>query len=301
MSLVRNQGPLNWVKIAQLIGSRTPKQCRERYHQNLKPTLNHDPITPEEGVQIDQMVREIGKRWAEIARRLDGRSDNAVKNWWNGNQNRRKRQDRRHKPTHMSATTIYEAYEVRTDMMRAAYHHNATIGIPRTLPHFGSGRQLPPPPLSVGFQDRNYGVETPLPSPAGLSPESEGGPSPMSDASSHYAISPRPYSIQPPVYQLPPLKTEGFHHPSPRSSSSPTERTLPSLSAITSPTFDHSEPYRSLDPMAPRSEHFLYQSQLPTAPNSPVGSPEARLPKKPVWGEQESEKPARISVAALLG
>ncbi|KAK0652892.1 Homeodomain-like protein, partial [Cercophora newfieldiana] len=91
MSLVHNQGALNWVRIASMLGSRTPKQCRERYHQNLKPTLNHDPITPEEGQLIERYVNEIGKRWAEIARRLRGRSDNAVKNWWNGSQNRRKR------------------------------------------------------------------------------------------------------------------------------------------------------------------------------------------------------------------
>ena len=38
-----------WVRIACAHGSRTPKQCRERYHQKLKPSLNHDPITPEEG------------------------------------------------------------------------------------------------------------------------------------------------------------------------------------------------------------------------------------------------------------
>jgi Myb-like DNA-binding protein FlbD len=89
--LVRSQGPNNWVRISQHMHFRSPKQCRERYHQNLKPTLNHDPITPEEGVLIDRMVKEMGKRWAEIARRLGQRSDNAVKNWWNGSMNRRRR------------------------------------------------------------------------------------------------------------------------------------------------------------------------------------------------------------------
>ena len=91
LSLVHTHGAHNWVRISHFLGSRTPKQCRERFHQNLKPTLNHHPISPEEGELIERLVQDMGKRWAEIARRLPGRSDNAVKNWWNGGMNRRRR------------------------------------------------------------------------------------------------------------------------------------------------------------------------------------------------------------------
>ena len=91
LQLVRSQGPNNWVRISQHMQYRSPKQCRERYHQNLKPSLNHEPISAEEGEVIEKMVCEMGHRWAEIARRLGNRSDNAIKNWWNGSTNRRKR------------------------------------------------------------------------------------------------------------------------------------------------------------------------------------------------------------------
>ncbi|KAF0276868.1 hypothetical protein FOG50_02331 [Hanseniaspora uvarum] len=84
----------NWTDISKKMVpfTRTPKQCRERYHQNLKPNLNKDPITEEEGEKINYMVIKHGKKWAFIARSLNnGRSDNTVKNWWNLKEGKKKR------------------------------------------------------------------------------------------------------------------------------------------------------------------------------------------------------------------
>lgn len=284
MTLVKTQGALNWVRISQQLGTRTPKQCRERFHQNLKPNLNHEPISQEEGLVIEQLVREIGKRWAEIARRLNNRSDNAVKNWWNGNQNRRKRMDRRKTTIPLQAAR----YEDRGDMSPMR-DHRLTMSVPRTVDIGNTGtRQLPPPIMSIGYYDRNYGVETPLPSPSVHSPDT------ASDASSHYATSPGRYTMASPVARLPPLLHTQNYQPLPRSLVPPMETTkLPPINAMN--FFAKQEPNYPL--MVPLPAE--YPSPRLTAPNSPVGYAEQYHPTM-YGGEHGGEKESRISVANLL-
>lgn len=163
LELVDTQGAHNWVRISQFIRTRSPKQCRERYHQNLKPSLSHEPITPEEGELIERLVSEMGKRWAEIARRLPGRSDNAVKNWWNGGMNRRRR------------IVVRREGSVR--------------GAPEPL-SFARPAPAPRPDRHILVPTSRRRIEAPLISPVHSEPDSVGeAPSLVSDSSSHFSIS----------------------------------------------------------------------------------------------------------------
>lgn len=212
LSLVNLHGAHNWVRISQTIQTRSPKQCRERFHQNLKPNLNHDPISPEEGILIEQMVAEMGKRWAEIARRLRGRSDNAVKNWWNGGMNRRRRSNNHRRtelevrePVHDHAQAQHHPLPVHQHPLPSSFPHMAPQFFGQTMYHPGHGPM--PQPIRVpsnGPPLRLHGmIETPLPSPSAFSQMSaDGAPSLISDTSSMSARSPH-HGTSP--IELPPL------------------------------------------------------------------------------------------------
>jgi len=75
-------GPKKWTDIAKLVPNRTSKQCRERWCNKLAPSVKHEPFEQWEDQVIIEKQREIGNRWATIARQLPGRSPNSVKNRW---------------------------------------------------------------------------------------------------------------------------------------------------------------------------------------------------------------------------
>ncbi|KAH8174265.1 myb-like DNA-binding domain-containing protein [Sarocladium implicatum] len=143
LSCISQDGPHNWVQIALDVGQRSAKQCRERYHQNLKPGLNHSPISQSEARYILDQVARRGPRWAEISRELgNNRSDNSVKNWWNGYMNRHRRQQAR-----QAAAEAAGRPQSRSSAARS-HSHDLPIA-------FGASGPAPlPSPTEIGFSPR---------------------------------------------------------------------------------------------------------------------------------------------------
>lgn len=60
--------------------NRSGKQCRERYVNQLDPSIKKSMWTHEEDVILKKMHRQVGTKWSKIMAYLPGRSDNAIKN-----------------------------------------------------------------------------------------------------------------------------------------------------------------------------------------------------------------------------
>jgi hypothetical protein len=82
-SLVHEYGTRNWRAVASHLPGRLPKQCRERWHNQLDPSVRKDGLTSDEWKTLHDAHAKYGNKWAEIVKVLPGRTANHVKNQWN--------------------------------------------------------------------------------------------------------------------------------------------------------------------------------------------------------------------------
>lgn len=83
IELVRKYGARHWSAIATHFEHRSGKQARERWMNQLNPDLKKKNWTLEEDRYILHGRISYGSKWSVIAKFLDGRTDNSVKNRYN--------------------------------------------------------------------------------------------------------------------------------------------------------------------------------------------------------------------------
>ncbi|EDR21605.1 C-MYB, putative [Entamoeba dispar SAW760] len=73
-------GESKWVEISKIVGSRTRKQCRERYINHLKKNIDTSKWKKEEDEIILQQHSIVGSHWCSIALYLNNRTARSIRN-----------------------------------------------------------------------------------------------------------------------------------------------------------------------------------------------------------------------------
>ncbi|XVF42567.1 hypothetical protein PTKIN_Ptkin01aG0373900 [Pterospermum kingtungense] len=97
---IKREGEGRWRTLPKRAGLlRCGKSCRLRWMNYLRPSVKRGRIAPDEEDLILRLHRLLGNRWALIAGRIPGRTDNEIKNYWN---------------THLSKKLISQGIDPRT-------------------------------------------------------------------------------------------------------------------------------------------------------------------------------------------
>ena len=78
--LVALLGENDWGEVSNRLGTRSPRQCRERFRNYLAPNIKNEPWTEEEDRLLEEKYQELGGKWQTLASFFANRSTNNVKN-----------------------------------------------------------------------------------------------------------------------------------------------------------------------------------------------------------------------------
>lgn len=81
-ALVQFLGTSSWNKVAEFMGTRNARQCRDRYKNYLAPNLCTKPWTLEDDEKLNNLINTMGKKWSQIAKEFPGRTDINIKSRW---------------------------------------------------------------------------------------------------------------------------------------------------------------------------------------------------------------------------
>lgn len=82
MNIVARSGTVNWKYVSEMLGHRTARQCRERYHNYLAPNVRDTEWTTQEDDLLRDQYGVMGPQWAHMRDYFPGKSCVNIKNRW---------------------------------------------------------------------------------------------------------------------------------------------------------------------------------------------------------------------------
>ncbi|KAM3712755.1 hypothetical protein ACB098_01G206400 [Castanea mollissima] len=108
---IKIHGEGKWTDLPQRAGlRRCGKSCRLRWLNYLRPDIKRGNFSEDEEDLIIKLHKLLGNSWSLIARRLPGRTDNEIKNYWNTILSKRVQDGKIHEQGSRIGKTIGHSY-----------------------------------------------------------------------------------------------------------------------------------------------------------------------------------------------